>query len=272
MELSSRAGTAEGEELTRITACVKMVEAIGSKTLTGLQGVYTFIWAKTGQLLSRATEAIRLSTTGINSRLSSSDLTVTLKRPATKEEFYERLHYFSWIVSSLGMVAFSIIMGFVKEVVFDNQRRLGANCTWSVAHELMLLYIDLIEKDTTGVLNFANVIRHGMFDTLLVQARANEVICFRTRGGEPRAVSPTNKIQWNGKFNASSSQPCMAYNKGTAHTSGSLDADGTCRFNHICMQWVSDKGPRGICGGKHSKSECTYDAKLKLDRPLPARQ
>ena len=59
----------------------------------------------------------------------------------------------------------------------------------------------------------------------------------------------------------------MAYNKGTDHTRNSLDADGACKFNHVCMQWVSDKGPRGICGGKHPKGQCTYDAALKLDGP-----
>ena len=73
--------------------------------------------------------------------------------------------------------------------------------------------------------------------------------------------------KWNGKFNTASKQPCMAYNKGTEHSANSLDADGTCRFNHVCMQWVADKGPRGICGGNHVKGECTYDAKLKLDGP-----
>ena len=59
----------------------------------------------------------------------------------------------------------------------------------------------------------------------------------------------------------------MAYNNNTEHGANSLDHDGTCKFNHICMQWVSDKGPRGICGGKHTKGECTYDAGKKLDGP-----
>ena len=59
----------------------------------------------------------------------------------------------------------------------------------------------------------------------------------------------------------------MAFNKGTEHTRGSLNPDGSCKYNHICMQWVADKGPRGICGGSHPKVECDYDAKLKLDGP-----
>ena len=66
---------------------------------------------------------------------------------------------------------------------------------------------------------------------------------------------------------STASLPCMAYNKGTEHHKNSLMDDGTCKFNHICMQWVDDKGPRGICGGKHPKSACTYDAKHKLDGP-----
>ena len=103
-----------------------------------------------------------------------------------------------------------------------------------------------------------------MFDTLLSQAKANEVICFRTRGGDPRPGAAATKIVWNGTFNSKADLPCIAYNTGSEHRQASLDSDGSCKFNHVCMQWVSDKGPRGIYGGKHPKGECDYDAAKKL--------
>ena len=264
MELSERTAEADVDDMSRIKAAVEMVKAVGGNSLSGIQGVYSFIWAKTGQLVARATESIRLTTSTVASRLSAADLAVNLKRPASEAEFFERLHYYVMLLVVLGLVAAPVIMTFIKEAVFDVKRRL--NLSWQVCHELFVLYLDRIETDVSRVLHFGNILERGMFDTLLTQAKANEVVCFRTRGENPRAGAPTN-VTWNGKYTATSKQPCMAYNKGTEHTSGSLDADGTCRFNHCCMQWVDDKGPRGICGGAHPKGECTYDANHKLDGP-----
>ena len=264
LELSARIEEADDQELSRMKAAMEMVKVVGGNVLYGIKGVYTFIWAKTGQILTKATEAIRLSTSSAAHRLSSSDLTVTLRRPATEAEFYERLHYYAWILAALGIAHISLIMKSVSEAVYEPKRRLGL--TFSVCHELFLVYLDRIESDVSRRLNLGNIFEQGMFDTMLTQAKANEVICFRTRGENPRPGSATD-VTWNGKYNESSQQPCMAYNKGTDHTSKSLDADGACKFNHVCMQWVSDKGPRGICGGKHPKGQCTYDAALKLDGP-----
>ena len=264
MELSERTAEADVDDMSRIKAAVEMVKAVGGNSLSGIQGVYSFIWAKTGQLVARATESIRLTTSTVSSRLSAADLAVNLKRPASEAEFFERLHYYVMLLAVLGLVHVSVIMTFIKEAVFDVKRRLSLS--WQVCHELFVLYLDRIETDVTRALHFGNILERGMFDTMLTQAKANEVICFRTRGENPRAGAPTN-VSWNGKYTSTSKQPCMAYNKGTEHTSGSLDADGTCRFNHVCMQWVDDKGPRGICGGAHPKGECTYDAKHKLDGP-----
>jgi len=263
MELSARTETADEAEMARIKAAVEMIKAVGGNALTGIQGVYTFIWAKTGQLVSRAAESIRLTTSSTSNRLTAAELTVALKRPGTEWEFFERIHLFVWVLVSLGIVNFTVIMKFITEAIHAPRRRL--NLGWQVTHELFILYLDRIETDVSRMLNFANVIDRGMFDTLLAQAKANEVICFRTRGENPRAGAPVNK--WNGKFNEKSERPCMAFNNGTEHGANSLDSDGTCRFNHICMQWVSDKGPRGICGGKHAKGECTYDVAKKLDGP-----
>ena len=53
-----------------------MVKIVGGNVLTGIQGVYTFIWAKTAQLITRAAESVRLTTTTTTSRLTQAVLTV----------------------------------------------------------------------------------------------------------------------------------------------------------------------------------------------------
>ena len=91
---------------------------------------------------------------------------------------------------------------------------------------------------------------------------------FRTGGGklQPEGTSD-DKIEWNGKFAVNSKRPCVSFNKGTDHEPKHLTADGTCKFNHICMQWVTDKGPRGTCGGNHPFGQCNYDASKRSDKP-----
>ena len=61
------------------------------------------------------------------------------------------------------------------------------------------MYLERIETDASRVLNFANGFACGMFDTLLLQARANEVICFRTRVGQVRLGAATDYVKWNGQ-------------------------------------------------------------------------
>ena len=69
MELSMRTEGADETEMGKIKAAVEMVKAVGGKCLTGVQGIYTFIWAKTAQLITRASEAVRLMTTTTANRL-----------------------------------------------------------------------------------------------------------------------------------------------------------------------------------------------------------
>ena len=63
-----------------------MVKAIGGNTLSGIQGVYTFVWAKTGQAITKASESVRLYTAVQTAKLTAADLTATLTRPETEGE------------------------------------------------------------------------------------------------------------------------------------------------------------------------------------------
>jgi hypothetical protein len=83
-----------------------------------------------------------------------------------------------------------------------------------------------------------------------------------TPGQTPPGQTPglQQQISWNGKFNTeASARPCAAHNLGQQHNR--LNKDGSCPFNHICDQFVSDKGPGGQCRGSHSRSSCDNPAK-----------
>ena len=45
-----------------------------------------------------------------------------------------------------------------------------------------------------------------------------------------------------------------------------LTAEGKCKYDHVCDQWVTDKGPKGRClSAKHKRGEC--DNPNKCDQP-----
>ena len=146
--------------------------------------------------------------------------------------------------------------------------------TWQVAFELTILYLKEIDMDVTRHLTLANVFRRGGQDTLLSEARRNAGAFFRTRGGDPRLEranddDDTTKggVQPTGKFNKQSNKPCADFNMG--RPCKRLDTKGNCQFNHICNQFVSDKGANGMCLGCHPRAECDYDANKNLSKPAP---
>ena len=100
--------------------------------------------------------------------------------------------------------------------------------------------------------------------TLLEEAEVNRASNFRTGEG----TSQDTKKPWNGRFTASAAKCCPAYNRNSTHTADLLFPDGTCRFNHVCNHFVSDKGPRGQCLGPHRWGEC--DNPNKCSTPITA--
>lgn len=81
----------------------------------------------------------------------------------------------------------------------------------------------------------------------------------RSRNGNPDDAGAG--VVWNGKWTASSTQPCGAFNAGGEHGKSALFRDGTCKFCHKCDHWVSNKGKDGKCLNSagspgHSRLEC----------------
>ena len=252
------------QKLTGMLAQLKTMSASASAAVTQ-QGrcVLTFIWAKLGGYMESQFSGGTVRLSSLDPKASvSSELSAKVRRPKSKDEFYEMLHYFQAVVHTIGIAALMVVSPFVTNVVFHTINRLKES--WHVAHELLLIYFRAIEFDTTRQLNLGNVYVRGSGDTYLAEARLNSQCFFCEE--EPRS----SVVTWNGKFNSShTAKPCVAYNLDADHKEISMDRSGCCKYNHICMQWVSDKGPGGMCGGAHPKSKCTYDASKKLNQPLP---
>ena len=262
LELNSRMEDCEDEmSLQKIKAAIELLKSKSDCIWQGTQGVFTFIWAKLGDVHS-STGLIKLQA-GSASK-SSSVLSATIKRPKSAEEFFEMLHDFCFVVQALGLVTMTLLMSFLSDVVYRPIRSLKEK--WQIAHELLLVYFKVIEEDSRRRLNFGNVFRDGgSHDTYLQEARLNAETFFRSLGGTPRGEG--SDVTWNGKFDSNSKKACVFYNQGKEHSAKYLNSDGSCPFNHKCNQWVSGKGPYGMCWADHPKTKCTCDASIKLKSP-----
>ena len=94
---------------------------------------------------------------------------------------------------------------------------------------------------------------------------------FRTGGGTPLRTGDGLKkdAKWNGKDTPSATRLCNTFNNkfnpNAAHPAECLHPDGTCRFRHVCNQWVTGKGKNGMCEGDHRRAHC--DNPNKCDKP-----
>ena len=276
LELAGRLEAAtDATAVTKLSAALTLLKSTSDKAGTMAQaavqsgmGLYTFIWAKIGSHL----EAVQTGTVRILAKSagssSSSDLSAKVRRPKTESEFHYMLFLFIRVVAALG-VSLYLLHDFLSKVVFNTLQLLHED--FKVVHELLLIYFRAIETDTAKVLHLGNVFDRGNGDTFLAEARQNAATFFRSRGGDPRPEDGKDKqqIKWNGKASETAKKPCVAFNLGKPHQQNVLMPDGCCKFSHTCMQWVSDKGSRGMCGGAHAKIDCDYDAAKKRDTPLP---
>ena len=233
----------------------------------GGRDVLTFLWAKVGELYE-STESNVIRLVAGKAKETVSDLVVKLRRPKSFPEFSERLYDMTMILHAFGISLVAVFGQFVKNVVHKTMRRL--NESWEVAHELMIVYFKAIANHPTKKLNLSNVYEEGSGDTYLAEARVNAAIHYDSTSGGGGSGGDKAITTWNGKFTATSEQLCVAFNYGRTHEAKSLDPKtGTCKYNHVCMQWVNDKGSGGMCRGNHPKIECTYDASKKIKEALP---
>jgi len=256
------------EDATTELAASKIQGAIDSLNnamdgaVQSAQGVLSFVFAKCSNAVIKRSDGVhRLA---VNGKGKPTVLSVSLTRPSTMEQFHEMLHFFVIAMVGLGLYSFWTVSHFVDDVVWGAARMCE---TWQVGFELLQLYLKEIDRDTTGKVTLANVFRRGGQDTLLTEARRNATMYFRTRAGVAQSGSDDDDdgVKPNGKFDKDSDKCCVDFNIG--RPCKRLDANGTCLFNHKCNQFVSDKGPHGVCAGDHARQQCSYDAAKKLSKP-----
>ena len=254
--------------VTRRLECIKTACDIQHKVGVELSsnlfdtGILTFMWAKVSEFVMAKDMQVKLTGDLTKSESSSANKSAKVVRPQDSMEFSEMLNLFILYTHALGICSCMMVTDFLEHIVYDTIRQRKE--TWQFAHELMLVTFRRIE-DSAGRLNLGNSYNEVYLNDLMSEARANTSVFFRSPGGNPGTVNdkkPDGEVKikkWNGKFSPSSKFACKFFNTGTEHpTSGShLLADGTCKYNHACDQWVSNKGPKGRCMATgHIRGDC----------------
>ena len=247
----------EDIDMTKIKGAIDSLKLVSDSVVSSTRGVLSFLWAKVSVVVSKRADAIMRLDTDVG-KVKPGTLTTTLTRPNSEGMFYEMLHYFLIVITGLGLVSYVIASRFVDDVVYGAMR---LRESWQVAHELLLVYLRECDYDHTRTLTLANVFRRGGQDTFMSEARANAAAFFRPGAGTARPgggeLDDSSIKKHNGKFTASSQKPCNDFNSGKPCSR--LLPDGTCKFNHVCNQFVTDKGPGGRCLGNHARCNgCTY--------------
>ena len=197
----------------------------------------------------------------------SAVLTSTIKRFKNAWDFMEALNLFMMFATALGLCSCVALAEFYEFVIFDTIRM--RKQPWELAAELFVVMLRRIE-DSAGRLNLVNATNEVHLNTVMDEARSNTehfhgAAIFRTRSGQERRVGAgedtTNDVKWNKKFTSTSNIACVYFNSGREHPASALHPDGTCKLNHVCDHWVSDKGKGGRCLGTagtpgHARAAC----------------
>ena len=217
-------------------------------------GILTFMWAKVSEFVMHKDMQIKLVADGPDG--SSANKSAKVTRPTCMEEFSEMLNLFLLYTNALGVAGAILVADFYEHIVYDTIRQRKE--TWQFAHELMLVAFRRIE-DSAGRLNLGNAYGEMYLNDLMMEARANTSVFFRSPGGNPGNVKDKSTNKWNQNFTTSSKYPCRYFNLHIEHpcTQDVLGSDGTCLFNHVCDHWVHNKGPKGRClEFSHSRGDC----------------
>ena len=199
-----------------------------------------------------------------------------LVRPASMSQMCSLLLQFQLICCATGLTSVLAMTPFLDDVVFEPVRVGGV--AWPVAFEMLLIYLRMIENDSS-VYTLTNVVhKAGGMDALRKQALVvaqgfYPAVFFRTHGGNPE----TSGIQGDDKyqhrisgFDRTSKRGCAAWNNGSVHLAKHVDANGKCKFFHGCDQFVTDKGSGGQClSTAHKRKDCDYDSSKKCSKPVP---
>ena len=240
----------------------------GSGGRTTVLGTYSLAWALAGRI---ARQTLGVGVAGVSGSSGPSEsatpvvqmVKLSITRPTSMAEFSDMITTWLMLCHATGLGHILALGEFIRDVVHDTISKL--NYTWQLAHELLLVYFEVVETTSDHSINIRNVFAHGSQDTYLKRAndsmRAHYSNVRVKEEANPPAGANANKgggkdVKWNGNYDRNATTTCLSYNLGTEHRAKSLNEKGTCKHNHVCDHWVSDKGPGGTCGGRHPRSKC----------------
>ena len=223
-------------------------------------GVFSFIWAKVSEYvmchgnLDRVSVDARDAASGTGSSTASS-FSARIFRPKFMHQFAEMINMFTMVCHGLAIASCMLLTEFFATAVYEGIRVRGDS--WQLSHEIMLIMFRRVE-DSDGRIHLGSVFDDIYLNSIVEEAKARVSTFFRIGAGDARedgvTNGVTNGVTYNGSFTASG-RPCPHFNRedpkkpgfSSPHPKDSLKPDGTCKFNHVCNKWVSDKGKAGRC-------------------------
>jgi hypothetical protein len=269
-ELSNRLSdpATAAAQITRIAAMLQAVQTVpeGRGANNKIDGIATD--GPIGYLVAVASLIVASGNRSYSSGVgtpggSSSQASMSIKVPSKASSFFELIMVWQALAHATGSANYLASTPFVQQVVFNSISSLGM--TWQEAYCLFIVYIEAIE-DSRGTLNLGNVYAYGAQDSRLKAAAARRSEFFSSKDGDKDGDKDNDKpgSKFNGKDSPNAVRICKTYNyKDAVHPPQHVHKDGTCKFRHVCMQWVTGKGAYGCCEGKHAKFDCTNPGKCQ---------
>ena len=219
------------------------------------------------------------------SKGTRSSFSARLIRPPTAISASALFNMFVAVLHATGLADTLASTMFLEEVYYEPVRNLTLE--WQVGFECVVIYLRMLEaQGTTRSYTLSNIFyKSGGMDAVRAEALSEAIThhgpTFRTLGANPIETPTGGKKVGGGKdgkdevykgtvseCNTNSKMGCVAWNLGNGHLAKHVDTNGKCKFNHVCDAWVTDKGPRGSCGGTHKRGACTYDPAKKCNAPV----
>ena len=235
------------------TSNLRSIEGINS------YGVLGYLVAAASLIVNSGKRTYSAGATVAGGQSSSSGTSLSIRVPTSGSQFSELLMVWQTLAHAVGAANILATVPFVQQVVWDGISTLGL--LWEQAYCLFIIYLEAIE-DSQGVLNLANVFAAGAQDTRLKAANQRYADTFGCRPCDEQddqdKEKGTTAKKWNGKDSPNATKVCKTYNfKDAEHPKQHLYKDGTCKFRHVCMHWVTGKGAGGMCEQNHPKYSCT---------------
>ena len=192
-------------------------------------------------------------------------------RPNSVGEMSAFLTTWTMLLDGLGTATILISGRFLHDVVYTPLA--DGLVTWQQAFELLLVYLEEIERVAGDEVNLSNVYDRGAQDTMLKRARERAPGKPKADGGGDDFREDGACVVFNGSWNKKATRTCHTFNmqgkKPSDHPPASLNPNGTCKFLHACDKYVTNNGPAGMCLGNHPRWKCNNPNVTPDGKPHP---